>query len=196
MWDRLTRTEAPSIVPVGLDVVKAHLRVGHAEEDSLIQRLLNAAVAAIDGKDGIGYCLMTQTWALTLDEFPDDCIQIPLVPLRDVTSIAYLDVDGASQTMDAADYSVIAGASPALIETAFGGSWPGTRDQRGAVTVTFRAGHAAPADVPADLVNAVLSLVAHWYDHRETIMEGARLAEVPMLTQATLERYRVGRVAA
>ena len=39
----------------------------------------------------------------------------------------------------------------------------------GALTVDYTAGYGDAADVPADLKQAVLTLVAYWYEHRDSV---------------------------
>ena len=196
MWDRLKRSVAPTLPPVTLAEAKAHLRVDFDDDDTLIAQLVNAAAAAIDGPNGIGYCLMAQTWVGTLDGFPPRRISIPLAPFASLTSIDYVDTAGDPQTMDAADYRVVDGAAPAFVEPVFGGTWPSARAVSGAVTVTFVVGAATVAQVPDDLRHAVLLLVGNWYENRESTIVRHSVARLPDGVADILDRYAIGRIAA
>lgn len=49
----LKRTTAPAAEPILLATAKEHLRITHAAEDSLIPIYISAAVAKLDGKNGL-----------------------------------------------------------------------------------------------------------------------------------------------
>ncbi len=56
----LKRITAPSVDPIDLATAKLHMRVTHSEEDALIPIYISAAVAYLDGPDGIlGRSLVT-----------------------------------------------------------------------------------------------------------------------------------------
>lgn len=183
---------APGTEPVTLIEAKAHLRVDSADDDTLINALIAAARQHIDGRDGwLGRALMTQTWDYTLDAFPsDDFIGLPLAPVQSITSIAYTDTDGASQTFSSGDYALGADLdwSP-RVNLGYGKSWPSTRDIPDAVTVRFVAGYSTAADVPGPIKAALLMIIAHLYAHREAVIDKA-LSEVPMAVTSLLMPYR------
>lgn len=55
---------APTAAVVTLADMKAYLRVDSADEDVVVQQLIDAAVAYLDGWGGVlGRCIMPQTWA-------------------------------------------------------------------------------------------------------------------------------------
>ena len=183
---------APAERAVSLLEAKAHLRVDHADEDALISIFLDAALAHLDGRDGVlGRALVTQTWELPLDAFPrDTVIGIPLAPVQSVTSIQYRDAAGALQTFLAANYVLDAISEPARIDLAPGASWPGTQDVPNAVTIRFVAGYGAATTVPPALKAAVLLLVGHLYRNREATTAEA-LAALPMGVDALIAPFRI-----
>jgi uncharacterized phiE125 gp8 family phage protein len=159
----LTRAVAPVATPVSLAEAKAHLAVTHASDDTIIQLYLDAAVARVDGAEGVlGRCLVTQTWDYRLDAFPAE-IKVPLPTLQTVTSVKYFDPDGVEQTMDSADYIV---AGQRIVPGDDG--WPDIDTERPyAVTVRFVAGYGLAADVPAAIKAAILLYVGDAYANRE-----------------------------
>jgi len=195
MWDRIRPVTAAAGDPVTLAEAKAHLRVDSGDEDDLITRLIGAAVAKVEGPKGLGIAVMERQWALSLHAFPCSIV-LPLGPVSAVNAITYVDMAGAQQTLDPADYHADLDGEPAGIESAFGKSWPATRNQRGAVTVTFTAGYPAAASVPDDLKTALLMTVAHLFENRETVHLGSSATEIPDTARAILERYRAGRFGA
>lgn len=180
----------PSASPVTLAEVKQRLRIDTADEDGLLARYIQGAIARIDGPAGIGYALSEQTWRLSLDHFPS-VIKLPGAPVQSVTSVKYIDAAGTEQTMAPADYRVDVAGEPARITPVFGGSWPSPRDVTGAVTVDYVLG----GDPPDDLIDAVCLLVGHRYENREAVgMNNA--AEIPMGFKSIVAEYRQGGIVA
>lgn len=60
---------APAIEPVTLTQAKAHLRVDFADDDTLITTLIIVARQAVE--EFLGRALITQTWQVFYDKFPD-----------------------------------------------------------------------------------------------------------------------------
>jgi uncharacterized phiE125 gp8 family phage protein len=187
MWNRLTRTIAPAGELITLPAIKAHLNVEHDDDDDLVGAQLLAAIGMVDGATGIGVALLTQTWRLSLDRWPD-CLRIPLGPVQAVASVTYLDANGVRQTLDPSAYLLDTGRKPAVLAPAFGTSWPDTRPQSGAILITFTAGFGdAVATVPAQILSAIKLLVGDLYANRESIVIGAsRVTLVESKTAARL----------
>lgn len=181
------RTVAPSVAPVSLDEVKAHLRVDHYDEDSLIEVLIAAATGHLDGWSGVlGRALVTQTWSQAFDAFTDP-LRLPM-PAASVTSVTYVDQAGTAVTVAPINYLLSADALGSFVERAYGVTWPSPRDQSRAVTVTFTAGWAA-ADVPSELKSAILLMVGDLYSNREGVVTGTIVAENPTVS-ALISPYR------
>lgn len=166
---RLRLFTPPSELPLTLAEAKAHLRETESDQDTQIEAFLKGAVSQLDGRDGVlGRALCTQTWDMLLDAFPaGDAIEIPLPPLQSVTSVTYVDQDGATQTMPSADYIVDTASQPGVIVLAYGKSWPYARAQRNAVTIRFIAGYGAAAAVPPAIKDAIKLMVGDRHKDRE-----------------------------
>lgn len=159
----LTRTVQPSIEPVTLAEALAHLREDSGAADDYITSLIVAA--RTDCENRTERTLITSTWAVKLDEFPDT-IELPRRNILSVTSVVYVDMDGATQTL-AANTDYLVDLDDARIAPAYGKSWPASRDQFNAVTVTYTAGYGATAaSVPATLKQWIMLAVADMYSHR------------------------------
>jgi uncharacterized phiE125 gp8 family phage protein len=189
---------APAVEPITLVEARAHLRITadgspptHADDD-YVTALIQAARQHLDGKDGwLNRALITQTWELVLDEFPDQEIRIPLPPLQSITSIKYDDADGVEQTVDPANYVVDTKAQPGWVVPVSTYSWPSTMDTINAVRVRFAAGYgAAGTNVPMPIRQAMLLLVGAWYQSRESVVIGTIVNELPMAVDALLAPYR------
>jgi uncharacterized phiE125 gp8 family phage protein len=170
----LTRTVAPIEHPVSIEEVKDHIRwESAAADEAQIMIYLRSAVEQMDGAAGLlNRALITQTWELTFDWFPRGAIRIPLPPLQSITSVQYIDTAGATQTLAASKYKVLNLNSPTRagqIETAFGETWPSTRDEGEAVTVTFVAGYGLRNAVPEHIRHLLLFTIQDAYDGRAPV---------------------------
>ena len=159
---RAVATVAVSDCDFGVDIVKSG---GTSVEDNLITQLIQAAREYCQDYQNRAYC--TQTWYLWLDEWPE-YIKVPLPPLVSVTSIKYYDTTNAEATMTASDYYADTNSTPGRVVLAWGKTWPGTtlRPANG-ICVEFVCGYGAASTVPAAVKQAMLLLIAHWYENRE-----------------------------
>jgi uncharacterized phiE125 gp8 family phage protein len=168
---------APTVEPISLVDTKMHLRVSHTNEDSLIERQITLARNYVESV--VHQQLITATWTLYLDAFPA-IIRPPLPPLQSVTHLKYYDTDNTLTTLtENTDFTVDLKTEPARIEPEYGTSWPSTRDRFNAVELKYVAGYGdAATDVPERYVQAVLLLVANWYENREPILIGTIQADL------------------
>ena len=61
---------APATSPVTLVEAKAQMRVEHTDDDTIIQRLIDAATAFVDVQGALGKAMITQTWGQWLTANP------------------------------------------------------------------------------------------------------------------------------
>lgn len=150
-------------------------------DDSLISALIQAAreqCEAITRR-----ALISQTWQLVLDAFPDE-IAVPLPPLQTVESIKYINSEGVETTLSAAEYLVEANSEPARIVPAYGYSWPSIRGDLGGITVEYEAGYGdTAADVPQSIKNAILLEIERLFERDPKTMEGLEMARDALLSQ-------------
>ena len=187
----MIRSVAPSKLPVSVAQAKAQARYTLDDQDSVFERLVGAVTGQLDGRDGwLGRAIMTQTWQLHLDSFPCRQIKLPFPPLQSVSSISYVDTDGAPQTYSSSLYEVVTAAEPGLVQPIYGGSWPATRVQKNAVTITYVAGYADAASVPPQLQSYILAMVEHYWRNRGAVVVGTIVNELPFV-QASINSLRV-----
>ena len=178
----LTEVTAPDVEPFTTSEAKDHLRVDVDDDDTLIDNLIIAARKRLE--NDTSRALITQTWDLFMDRFPLSdriAIEVPKAPLQSVTSIKFIDTDGVLQTLDSSKFRVDIASDPGRITPAFNEVYPSTREVTNAVEVRFVAGYGdASRDIPDDLEQAMLMLIGHWYEHRETVAQGVSAVKVPM----------------
>lgn len=180
----LRRTVAPTFQVLTPSQLRAHARIDECDEDQLIAEYIEAATEYAESYQN--RILRTSTWAATYDGFPCGEWYLPNPRLQSISSIAYLDQDGASQTLATTVYTSNANIEPGQIALKVSQVWPTTYEQIGVVTVTFVAGYLA-ADIPARTKQAIRILAAHWYRLREPIVIGASVQNVPMSVQDLLD---------
>ena len=180
------QTSAPAVEPVSLEEAKAFLRVDHVSEDALVQALIAAARTHVEAL--CGRKLIAQGWRVYVDALPEiGRIRLPVGPVLSVDAVTVYDGEGNGIELDAADYLVDAAGIPPRI--AFRRRPAVLREMNGIeidVTVGFGA---TSLDVPSPLRQAILDLVADWYDHRGTGLDTAMMRE-PDRVVALVEPYR------
>lgn len=127
--------------------------------------------------------LITQTWKLTLDGFPDgDVIHLARPNLLGVTSVKYLDWDNVEQDVAATVYTTDTEHLPGRIVKLWGQSWPSARAEFNAVRILFTAGYGATASaVPEAIKHAMKMLITDLYEQRESAVIGTIVAELPYM---------------
>lgn len=179
----------PIAEPLTLADAKAFLRIDHTAEDGLLAALITAARQAIESASG--RILMAQTWRVTRDAWPvSGLILAPLAPVRAVvaarvftgTAFAALPLDVFTLRRDRA---------PAVIGVDLARA-PRPARALGGIELDLSLGYGtAPADVPADLTQAVRLLTAHLYENRDGTTGAGRLPEP---VEALLRPYRLVRL--
>ena len=164
----LTLETAPTEDPVTLADAKAHLVVEHALDDALIAALITTATAMVEGLHGeTGRSLMPQAWSLTGRDFPGcRTIFLPRGPVVSIDAVTYFDPDGVQQTWPTANYSLRADAFKPVLVYDDDADVPSVDERHDAVKITYTAGYADAAAVPAPVKHAILLMVGELYANR------------------------------
>lgn len=162
----LRRITAPTTLAVTLADVVAQVKLNVGDDDALITSMLWSAMFLAEKETG--RALMTQTWELTLDAFPD-AIELTRVPVQSIASFTYVDKNGATQNLTGSTYvlDTADGYGTAYLVPAYATSWPTTRDQINAVKLQYVAGYADAASVPEPIKQWMRAMVAAMYKDRE-----------------------------
>jgi uncharacterized phiE125 gp8 family phage protein len=155
---------SPTFEPVMPDELSIHAHVDAPDGQELLTQYLAAARAWVENE--VKLSLTTRTATLYLDAFPYWDIEVRMPPLVSVSSIAYLDYNGSSQTLSASLYRVDATSKPGRITPVYGELWPDTIDTTNAVTVTATIGY-TQGNCPEAAKQAIRFLAAMMFEHRE-----------------------------
>lgn len=183
----LELTSSPAAA-VSTAEAKKHLEIAtsNTDHDSHIDRLIAAATATV--QSATARQLVSASYKVHVDSFADE-ILIPVVPLQTVTAVKYLDTSGAEQTLATSVYRVITTTEPGRVILKEGQAWPGTYTEPHSVTVELTAGYST---VPEQAKQAILLLVAHWFENREAVVTGTITAELPLAAKHLIDQLRPG----
>lgn len=188
----LVMTSAPASEPVTVAEAKAHLRVDGAAEDALIASLILTSRLHVEA--ALGLALITQSWRLQLDCWPDTrTLELPLRPLQAVEEVRVLDAAGTPTIVPANQYLIDVASTPPRLVRRTALPQPGL-EARG-IEIDLMAGYGdEPEDVPAPIRQALLLLIAHWYEHRDPIEVGSPDVSVPSAVSELLAPFRIARL--
>jgi len=155
-----------SIEPITLEEAKAHLRVDSAEENALISSLITTARLFVESWT---HRILITTTIEKIYDVPSGAFSLPCPPLQEVTKIEVVNDDGEKTLVDSSIYDYDASVNlPGRVKLKSGCSWPDHRDFASFI-ITFKAGYGDVAsNVPEALRQAVLQIVGHYYENRES----------------------------
>lgn len=181
---------APSAEPVTLTEAKLHLRVDDNADDVLIGALITAARQ--HAEHDTRRALVTQTWKLVLDRFPDGEVTLDHAPVTGVLSVNYIDPDGVDRTLDASGFKLDTATEPCRLVPAYGTTWPDTRCEINAVSILYTCGYGAPEDVPESIKRWMLLRIGALYENREEVLTGRAISLAPLpFVDALLMPFRL-----
>lgn len=156
----------PALEPLSLADARAHVRVDDTAEDALIARLVSAARERIERLSGLA--LITQRWLVSLDCWPSGAVlELPVSPVASIDVVRTFDDAGSATVADTSTLVLDGWARPARVLRTLP-QWPAPGRLVQAIEIELTAGFGpTPGDCPADLVQAVAVLAAHWFENRE-----------------------------
>ncbi|MEO0608012.1 MAG: hypothetical protein AAFY82_07255 [Pseudomonadota bacterium] len=161
---KLTVISPPAEEPVSLTSAKAFLRIGHDGEDPLIADLIVSARARIEQESGLA--LVRQEVRLAWPRWPASLagrgVLLPKRPVTSLVSVLVMD-EPDTFTDHTGRFRLDCGRlalrpwsqAPAILPD-------------GSAQITFETGFGTAADVPSDLQEACLRLMAALYAARRT----------------------------
>ena len=176
------------MMPVSLAEAKAWLREDMSENDALITGLIAAAADLVERQTGevvSGRRVVTASYRVFGLQ-----IVLPRWPLVAVQSVQYDAINGTEATISSGAWRVREAAGRPSIIPAAGEEWPALEPTRGTVRVAAMVGYETRADVPEALRQAVLMLVANWYNNREAVVVGTISSPLPLGVSALLRPFK------
>jgi uncharacterized phiE125 gp8 family phage protein len=148
----------PTQEPVTLDMVKSQSRITHTLDDALLQGYITSA------RDYLQIVTRRQFVAATLQwtgfQHPLGLVTLDAPPLVSVSQVATL-AGNIATILDPTAYVALTHTEPGQVALL---SAPSLLTP---IRVTYVAGWPSPEAMPPSLRQAMLLLIAHWYEHRE-----------------------------
>lgn len=207
---RFSETSAPAQEPVTLQEMKAHLRVDHASDDSLITAMISSARMVCENFTGRAF--ITRDISLYLDAWPAQCgsdwwdgvcegafvspenmaLTLQRGPLFSVTDIRLYDAQGNTSTYSSLNYLVDTTGPRGRIILKDSAAPPAPARTANGIEVRFKAGYGALSSaVPAPLKEAVRQTAAYLYEYRGD----GDAAGMPPSVRGLLQPYRLAEIA-
>lgn len=175
---------------------RAHLRLGSGfSSDNLQSDLLNgflrSAIAAVEAR--IGKALISRSFSIQYADWRNPAQQVlPIAPVASVDGLDLVDEHGIAVPAPPTMYRLGQDThTPAIYGVPMLPAIP----LHGHAVVSVTAGLAVQGDdIPADLLQAVLLLATHFYDHRDDTSLGEGC--MPFGVVSLIQRYRTLRLGA
>ena len=183
-------TTPPALEPVTLAQAKLHLRVDTSDDDTLVTSLIGAARMQVERHTGL--VLITQQWSCFYDRWGDDGeLAICIAPLLSVDALKVYAADDVAAVIDTAHYMADLVSRPGRLIIRGARSWSAPGRVANGIEVAVTAGYGALAsDVPEPLCQAILQLIAHWYENRSPVHHGEVPRHVPLGVLALMAPFR------
>jgi uncharacterized phiE125 gp8 family phage protein len=178
----------PAIEPVTLAEAKAHLRLDGDEDDDYLAAMISAARMQVE--TGIRRVLIDQTWRIARDDWPPaGRLDLAVAPVRSISSVVAWTAAGEPVTIAASAWTLDADSTPARLQLAAAPP-PGLRAMNG-LEIDLVAGYGPSGiAVPQPLRQAIMILVARWYENREGYAYGVVPSSIAGAFEALIAPYR------
>ena len=185
----ITDINAPPVEPVTLAMAKEFLRIDHDHEDALIEGFIKVARERVESMGRVS--LISRRRAYNLARPQTSRIHINHSPVKHVHKLSVIDGSDTATEIPKGELYINKRASPVSISTCKRALFSDYASDPVAIIVEFDAGYGtSPEDVPMQLRQAVLLLLAQHYEHRDEALK----RPVPMLVDALLMPYRTLRL--
>lgn len=187
----IKRTTDSSAEPISLAEAKKHLRVDHSDDDAYITTLISASRQSLEisTRRALG---SSQTYKVSYPYFPTvyNRLVVPNPPITSITSLDYYDVNNTLVTVGSQHYHVENQSDGvAYVSLDDGFSRPTVSKERiTPVVLTYQAGYSS---LPKPLHQAMLLLIAHYYDTREPLSMGVTPYKIQRSLQFLINQYRI-----
>ncbi|TGE33329.1 head-tail connector protein [Desulfosporosinus sp. Sb-LF] len=204
MHYNLTLITPPAVEPLSLADVQNYLRIDTTNdtlEDAYVTSLIVSAREYCENFQNRAY--ITQTWEMALPRFPFSAeamaIEIPKGKLQTIESITYKDTAGVENTLvPELEYAVSNRGILGRISPPFGKVFPlDILYPLDPVVIRFTCGYGdGPEDVPARVKQAMMLLIAHWYENRVVVndLRGVNPVELTFTVSSLLSQNRIALV--
>lgn len=192
MWSSVEVKAGPTAYALTAADMRLRLRVDDPAEDPFLEDLIAAAAAMIDGPDALGIAMTEQTWTLHIQGYPAMKTPLPGWPVMSISEIRMVDEASVSSILDPSEYSLRGGAN---CHVRFAPSFGAAVGHDTEWEIDYVVGHSDLTKIDKSLILAQALIVGHFFEHREAVIDGMSVQQLPMGAPDILERFRRNRVA-
>lgn len=163
------RTVEPTSWPLTVADAKLHARITHDQEDDLVHAYIKVATG--EAETYLGRGLLTQTYAMTANDWADEFYLPMAAPLQSVTSVQYYNAAGTLTTLSSSVYTVDTSERPGSVSLAPTQVWPTLQADRESwrIKITYVVGWTSAALVPEQIKHGLRLYVAALAGNRDGI---------------------------
>lgn len=178
---------SPSLEPLTLDEVKAHLRLSSDHEDNLLAATLKAAREFTEFSSH--QKLMTQSWRQYEICLPvSRCIALRVSPVQNVLQVTAFDRDGNPSVVPGEQYQLLRGTELPVLQLS-GSVDPSIAANGLEIDLSVGFGDLG-VDVPSGLQRAILLLISHWYEFRGAVSPNDQPVSLPAGFEALIAPHK------
>lgn len=164
----LRQTAAPAELPVGIEEVRAQLRLeqDRIEEEAIAMAAVRTAVETCESRTR--RALITQEWSLFLDRWPRSrIVELPRPPLQSIVEVTLIDEADVASPWAADTYLVDTASTPGRLILRGGRTRPSPGRSAQGVSIRFTAGYGDyAATVPEAIRAGILRLATFLFEQR------------------------------
>jgi hypothetical protein len=217
MKSRKSLVLSPSLKPLSLEEVKGFLKIDVADEDVLLNALIDSATERL--QDYLNIKIMYQKWAIYFDCFgvsrnpkadnydswsegyiPDlfstlNYLELPIGNIQRIESFKTYDDDNEYYLFDKSNYNVDLYTTPARIALKRNSVWPATvlRTLNG-VEIIVEVGWVTQDEVPAPIKQALRLYIAQMYESRGDDTNEENRRAIPTAALALIDHLKLYRI--
>jgi len=173
-------------------MIKNHCRIEIDDDDTLLEQYVLSATEYCERMTlhGISYC----QWDAATNCFPS-FLRLPMNNVVSIVSVSYIDRNNSTQVVPSSLYDFDSFSSVPEIYLRPNSQWPETSGRINSVVVRFYAGYSDLSLIPKTLIQAILILASHWYEHRENAIDlsSASIVSIPNGVDDLLNLFRTRR---
>ena len=178
--DRTSTTTFTNVI--SLADAKAHLRVDHSTDDTLITSLINTAGEIVE--EYTGQYLSACSFIYYADKF-SSVMKIHAGPGVRINEVEYIKDDGTTNTWHSKNYHVDVKSYPMRVQ--FDDLPTSVDDRVHAVRIKGDAGYTT---VPSALKSAMLLIIGHLYEHRKDVLVGIQSAPLVHGAKYLMDKFK------
>ncbi len=182
--------------PVSLSEMKTFLGEAGDHNDALITALITAARERAE--IFLNRTIVDRRIVLMIDYVPvNGKVKLPRGPIKELVSVQYVDNDDDLQTLDPENYASHIGVDPGIL--VFKNSISGKKQGINTIHITYDTGYGNREvygtvyqnPLPGAIVNAIKMIVYTMYDHRDDIVRGTIVTQLPQNAEYLLSPHRI-----